>query len=312
MSNWRRKLISHTLPWLLLAVAMLLVLTQVRRPEMLAAVWVPWAEVGVLAIIMTAIILTGGIDLSIGSMVALCAMVQAVLFGHCGWSIESAACVAIVTGICAGGLNGLLVVAGLSPLVTTLATMAFYRGLAMTISGANRVAGFPETFLTWKTMFGFPTQFGLLFVTGVTAWIVIHHTRFGRWCYAMGDNRLAARFAAVPVSRVEGSLYMASGLVCALVAVLNTMRHNAAVPDAYIGVELQAIACVVVGGTLITGGHGGILRTLLGLAVISLLDIGLQFSSTRVAWITAEARLIVIGLLLIVVAVWNQRLDRAV
>ena len=77
MSNWRRKLISHTLPWLLLAVAMLLVLTQVRRPEMLAAVWVPWAEVGVLAIIMTAIILTGGIDLSIGSMVALCAMVQA-------------------------------------------------------------------------------------------------------------------------------------------------------------------------------------------------------------------------------------------
>ena len=123
----------------------------------------------------------------------------------------------------------------------------------------------------------------------------------------MGDNRQAARFAAVPVNKVEGVLYTINGLVAASVAVLGAMRHDASIPDAHIGTELQVIACVVVGGTLITGGRGSVLRSLLGLAVISHLDVGLQFLSSRLAWLTAESRLIAIGILLILVAVWNQR-----
>ncbi len=308
-SEIRRARLSQLLPLLLLAVAVAMVFMQVKRPALLVSVMVPWAEVGALAIVMTAIILTGGIDLSVGSMVSLCGMVQAVLWQDLGWPIHWAACAAIVSGVLAGGFNGLLVVMGLSPLVATLATMAFYRGLAMTISGADRITGFPESFLAFENIAGIPSQFWLLSVVFVVSVVVVHFTRFGRWCFAIGDNRLAARYAAVPVRRVDWLLYAASGCVAALVAVLNTMRHNVAVPDAASGVELQAIACVVVGGTLITGGHGSIPRTLLGLAVISHADVGLQFLSTRVSLFTAESRLIVIGVLLIAIAVWNERIE---
>lgn len=295
------------LPWVLLALALLLVFSQVRRPELLVEVWVPWIEVGILAFVMTAIILTGGIDLSVGSMVALTGMVQAVLWQDWGWSIEAAAAGALLAGALAGGLNGLLVVAGLSPLVATLATMALYRGLAITVAGGDRITGFPQSFLDAGRLLGIPSQFWLAGLVLLGMVLLVHHTRFGRWCFALGDNRQAARFAAVPVNKVEGVLYTINGLVAASVAVLGAMRHNAAIPDAHIGTELQVIACVVVGGTLITGGRGSVLRSLLGLAVISHLDVGLQFLSSRLVWLTAESRLIAIGILLILVAVWNQR-----
>ena len=291
------------LPWVLLALALLLVFSQVRRPALLVEVWVPWIEVGILAFVMTAIILTGGIDLSVGSMVALTGMVQAVLWQDWGWSIEAAA----VGALLAGGLNGLLVIAGLSPLVATLATMALYRGLAITVAGGDRIVGFPQSFLDMGRLLGIPSQFWLAGLVLLGMVLLVHHSRFGRWCFAMGDNRQAARFAAVPVNKVEGVLYTINGLVAASVAVLGAMRHDAAIPDAHIGTELQVIACVVVGGTLITGGRGSVLRSLLGLAVISHLDVGLQFLSSRLVWLTAESRLIAIGILLILVAVWNQR-----
>jgi ribose transport system permease protein len=153
---------------------------------------------------------------------------------------------------------------------------------------------------------GIPSQFWLGGLVFLGMLLLVHHTRFGRWCFAIGDNRTASRFAAVPVNKVDRVLYTISGLVAASVAVLGTMRHDVAIPDAHIGTELQVIACVVVGGTLITGGRGSVLRSLLGLAVISHLDVGLQFLSSRLSWLTAESRLIVIGVLLIVVAVWNQ------
>ena len=295
------------LPWCLLALALLLVFSQVRRPALLVEVWVPWIEVGTLAFVMTAIILTGGIDLSVGSMVALTGMVQAVLWQDWGWSIQAAAGAALLTGALAGGFNGLLVVAGLSPLVATLATMALYRGLAITVAGGDRIAGFPQAFLDMGRFLGVPSQFWLAGLVFLAMFLLVHHTRFGRWCFAMGDNRPAARFAAVPVNKVDGVLYTINGLAAASVAVLGTMRHDVSIPDAHIGTELQVIACVVVGGTLITGGRGSVPRSFLGLAVISHLDVGLQFLSSRLSWLTAESRLIVIGILLILVAVWNQR-----
>ena len=306
----RRRRLSRLLPWCLLALALVLVASQTKRPDLLIGVWVPWLEVGALAIVMTPIILTGGIDLSVGSTVALCGMVQAVLWQNLNWSLPMALCAALAAGVSAGALNGLLVVVGLSPLVATLATMAFYRGLAMTISGADRVTGFPDSFLAFGELGGLPTQVWFLAALFLSVTIAVHWTRVGRWCFAIGENRLAARFAAVPVRRVDFWLYTASGLAAGIVAVLNTMRHNVAIPDVHTGTELQAIACVVVGGTLITGGRGGVPRTLLGVAVISSLDIGLQFLSSRVPLLTAESRLIVIGVLVIAVAVWGERTER--
>lgn len=303
----REKVIRSLVPWLLLLVALVLVLAQVRRPAALINVGEPWAEIGTLAIVMTAIILTGGIDLSLGSTVALCGIVLGVLWQDVGLPIYVAIVGAILCGLLAGSVNGLLINGGLSPLVATLATMAFYRGLAMALSRAERITGFPESALRLQHLGGFPTQYGLLAVTCLLGIVVVHYSRFGRWCFAMGDNRLAARFAAVPVGRVELSLYSASGLVAGLIGVLHTFSHDAAVPDALRGVELQVIACVVVGGTLITGGQGSIARTLLGLGVVALLDIGLRFLSTRLPILTAESRLIVVGVLVLAVAIWNER-----
>ena len=139
---------------------------------------------------------------------------------------------------------------------------------------------------------------------------MIHCTRAGRWCYAIRDNRTAARFAAVPDRRLDLFLYTLNGSAAALVAVLHAIDENVAIPDAFRGTELQVIACVVVGGTFITGGEGGVLRTLIGIGIVTHLEIGLRFMSYRFPLLTPNSRLVVIGLLVILVAIWNQRLQR--
>ena len=299
--------ISKIVPWLLLIAAVWMVAANARNPRYLWTVFAPWAEVGCLAIVMTPIIITGGIDLSVGSIVAVSGMTLGVLWHDAEWPVWMAAFAAVLVGTLAGSLNGWLVVIGMSPLVATLATMAFFRGLSMAISNAQQVDRFPESFVDMANIGGIPIQFWLLLVTIVLCSIGVHFSRFGRWCYALGDNRTASRFAAVPVGRVEWLLYSASGLTCALVAICNAMKQDVVLPDAQSGVELSAIACVVIGGTLITGGRGGIPHTVLGLAVVSNLDVGLNFLSSQVQWLTGESRLIVVGLLLMVVAVLNEK-----
>jgi len=299
--------VARTVPWLLLLAAIWMVAGNARNPQYLWTVFAPWAEIGCLAVVMTPIIITGGIDLSVGSIVAVSGMVLGVLWHDAEWPIWLAGVGAILTGTLAGSLNGWLVVIGMSPLVATLATMAFFRGVSMAISDAQQVDRFPETFVDMARIAGVPIQFWLLMVTIVAVFVVVHFSRFGRWCFAIGDNRTASRFAAVPVAQVEWRLYSASGLVCALVAICNAMKQDVVLPDAQSGVELNAIACVVIGGTLITGGRGGVLQTVLGLAVVSNLDVGLNFMSSQVKWLSGDSRLIVIGLLLIVVAVLNEK-----
>ena len=299
------------LPWLLLAISVALVASQVQRPRMLLSVWVPWADVGCMALAMTPIVLIGGIDLSIGSIVALCGILLGTMLETYGWTPGAAVTMTIVAGAGAGSINGLLVTLGVSPLVTTLATMAFFRGLAMAISSAESITGVLETMLDASAVGGIPVQYFLLIFAFLTIGFVVHFTTFGRWIFAIGDNRLASRFAAVPDRRVDFLLYANCGVMAALVAILNAMRHNVAMPDGHLGMELQAIACIVVGGTLITGGHGSVPRTLLGLAVVSNLDVALSLLSSRIQQITSESRMIVIGVLLIAVAIWSERTEGA-
>lgn len=316
--RWQGVLVN-LLPWLLLAAALALVFRQVQRPSALLQLWRGWAEIGVLASVMTAILLTGGIDLSVGSTIALCGMVVGVLWQRYDWPIELAAVAGVACGFAAGAVNGSLVVMGIAPLVATLATMAFYAGLAMAISGGDRIVGLPDGF-TWigqGKLLALPNQLWLLGAGFLAAYVVVHHTRHGRYLYAIGENRLAARFAAVPVARVDWTLYALSGLVAGVVALAYTSRGGAAVPRPQAGYELQVIACVVLGGTRVTGGAGGIGRTLLGLAVLSHLQIGLGLLGSfklHVPWsdsawvLTAHSRSIVIGVLLVAAAVWNERL----
>jgi ribose/xylose/arabinose/galactoside ABC-type transport system permease subunit len=269
-----------------------------------------------LAVAMTAIVLTGGIDLSVGSIVAL----AGVVFGLCwqsGCSLWLAAGAAAATGLAAGAVNGALVVLGIAPLVATLATMAFYAGLALALAQGERVAGLPASFTTWgqASWLGVPNQLVLFLGLWAVAEVLVQGTRFGRYLYAIGDNPLAAQFAAVPVRKVQWTLYAASGTIAGLVSLVYAARGGAVVPTAGAGLELQAIACVVLGGTRVTGGAGGMGRTLLGVAVLSLLDIALQFVSGEVRvpgmdapWrFSANARLVLVGMLVIAVAIWNER-----
>ncbi|MFO0947848.1 MAG: ABC transporter permease [Planctomycetota bacterium] len=308
---------SSLLPWLLLASAMGLVLALLGSPSSLLQLWRPWAEVGILGMGMTAIILTGGIDLSVGSMVALCGVAFGLLVEPIGWPMAAAG--AVLVGFIAGALNASLIAMGIAPLVATLATMAFDAGLAMALSGGARPTGFSATFnqLGQGSLLGIPNQIWLLAFITISAWLLVHHTRFGRYLFAIGENRLAAEFAAVPVQKVEWWLYAVSGLLAGIVALARTAQNGAAVPDAGKGLELQVIACVVLGGTRVTGGAGGIGRTILGLAILAHLEIGLRLLGSKrlsVPWseepwrLNANGRLIVIGLLLIAVAVWNERL----
>ncbi len=162
---------------------------------------------------MTAIVLTGGIDLSIGSIIALASVSFGLLWQR-GWPLEWAAAATLAVGAAAGAGNAALVVLRVAPLVATLATMSLYAGLAMALSHGQRVAGLPETFTRWGqgSWLGMPNQLPLFLGVWLAAWVAVHHSRFGRYLFAIGENPLAAEFAAVPVKRVQSTLYIASGL----------------------------------------------------------------------------------------------------
>lgn len=309
---------SRLVPWGLLLLAVCLVFTRLPNPKSILALWRPWAEVGILALGMTAVMLTGGIDLSVGSIVTLAGMSLGLLQQRAGWPLPAAALAAVVVGTVAGGINGLLVALGIVPLLATLMTMAVYAGLAMALSEGARITGFPPAFaqLGQGDLAGVPNQLLLLLVICLGLGLVVHGTRFGRSLFVIGDNRLAAEFAAVPVRKVEWQLYLLNGFLAGLVAVWFTARRGAAVADAGVGLELQTIACVVLGGTRVTGGSGSIGRTLLGLGVLANLEIGLRLWGNQVLTLpgtslslslNANTRLIVVGILLVTVAAFNER-----
>lgn len=317
--------LGHLLPGLLFVAAATLLGSQVAaldRPGFVLEMARPWAEIGVVAVAMTAVMLTGGIDLSVGAVIALTGMVLGQLWQRGGLPIGAACAAAVLVAALAGLGNGILITAGIAPLVATLATMALYAGLAIALASGERVTGLPESLTIWGqgTWQGIPCQFWLLLIALAAGWLLVHHTRWGRYLFALGDNPLAARYAAVPVRRIECALYTLSGAVAGLVGLFYTARGGAAIADAGRGLELAAIACVVVGGTRVTGGVGGIAKTALGIAIVALLDIGLELSNVRplvLPWsgqpwqIGATGRLIMLGVLVIAVAIWNERWSAA-
>jgi len=318
-ASLRQRLVRESLSWLLLALALGLVFSRLPRAAGILPLWRPWAELGVLSLGMTAVILTGGIDLSIGSIVTLSGAVLGYLWQVMGWPMGVAASAALLTGTLAGALNGLAISWGMSPLVTTLASMALYSGLAMALLEQSRITGFPPGFLALGngSVAGLPSQVWLLLIAAASLAVLVHATRFGRYLFSLGDQRKSAEFAGVPVRKVERTLYALNGFLAGLVALWFTARRGAAVADAGQGLELQVIACVVLGGTRVTGGSGSIARTLLGLGILAHLEIGLRLWGNQVVslpgldWqvpLTANARLILIGLLVILVALLNERL----
>ncbi len=236
-------------------------------------------EIGLLALAMTPIILTGGIDLSVGSLLGLCAILFGKFWRDAGMSIPLAATCTLGLGALAGGLNATLITGlRLPPLIVTLGTFSLFRGLAEAIThGADTFTNFPERFLFLgqERWLGLPTQAWLFFAVAGGIWLLVHRTTFGRSFRAIGFAPEGARYAALPVGRRVAMVYVMSGMIAALAAIIYTARLGQAKADAGTGYELFAITAVVLGGTSIFGGVGSIPGTLLGVAAIAVLNNGL-------------------------------------
>jgi len=270
-------------------------------------------EIGLLALPMTYIIITGGIDLSVGSVVGLSAIMLGYSWHNLGLPLGVAIAVALSVGVLAGLVNGLIITMfRVPPLITTLATLAFYRGLAEGIAQARSVRGYPEWFyaLGQRETFSIPNQLYLLVIGIIISAIILSRTTFGRSLYAIGNNELAARFSGIPVNRNKLLIYTFSGFMSGLAGYVLVSRVSTTRSDMGSGWELDAIAAVVLGGTSITGGSGSILGTTIGLILIQLLKNGLALSG-----VTGDATIVVIGSVLILSTLANiviQRRIRAV
>jgi rhamnose transport system permease protein len=236
-------------------------------------------EIGLLALVMTPIILTGGIDLSVGSLLGLCAILFGKLWRDAGMAPPMAALCTLGIGGLAGGLNAVLITQlRLPPLIVTLGTYSLFRGLAEAIThGVDTFTNFPASFLFLgqERWLGMPAQAPAFIIVAAGVWLLVHRMTYGRSFRAIGFAPEGARYAAIPVDRRIGMLYVLAGVVAALAAIIYTARLGQAKADAGTGYELYAITAVVLGGTSIFGGVGSVHGTLLGVAAIAVLNDGL-------------------------------------
>jgi rhamnose transport system permease protein len=254
-------------------------------------------EVALVALPMTFIIITGGIDLSVGSMMGLTAILLGVFWKNVGLPLPVAVIGAIAASCLCGFFNGLLITrVRVPPLIMTLATLALYRGLAEGISQARSVRGYPEWFfvLGQGEVLGVPTQLWLLLVAVIIFWIVLSRTTFGRSLYAIGYNETAARYSGIAVDRIKLVIYTVSGLMAGIAGAIFVSRVSTTRSDMGTGLELDVIAAVVLGGTSIFGGIGTIAGTVLGFTLIQLLKNGLSLTGVK-----GDATIVVIGTVLI-------------
>lgn len=256
-------------------------------------------ELAIVALPMLLIVISGGIDLSVGSMVALCSITLGLLF-EAGLNPFLAAALAIATGALLGAGNGWFIAKlRVHPLIVTLASLAAYRGIAEGLSAARPISGYPEAFLGLAKG---PLPALLFVVLAAATALFLHRTVPGRWVFALGTNETATVFSGIPVRRLKMSLYAWSGLCCGIAAVLMVSRNNTAKADMGGGMELEAITAVVLGGASIQGGIGSVIGVVLGLALIHQTR---EFVSWH--WKQNELNLIVIGGLLLL-SVLVQRL----
>lgn len=236
-------------------------------------------EIGLLALAMTPIILTRGIDLSVGSLLGLCAVVFGKLWRDAGLSPLPAAGLTILLGGCAGALNAWLITGLRIPaLIVTLGTFSLFRGLAEALTrGVDTFTNFPPSFLSLgqERWLGIPAQAPWLLLAAGGYWVLVHRTTLGRSFRAIGFSPEGARYAGIPVTRRVALTYVLAGLVAGVAAVIYTARLGQAKADAGTSYELLAITAVVLGGTSIFGGTGSIHGTLLGVATLAILGNGL-------------------------------------
>ncbi|HMH43460.1 MAG TPA: substrate-binding domain-containing protein [Pyrinomonadaceae bacterium] len=263
-------------------------------------------EIGLLALALTPIIITGGIDLSVGSMIGLAAVVLGGLWRDAHLPILLAAVVTLAVGVAGGGLNAFMVSRlKFPPLIVTLGTFSLFRGIAEGLNrGIENYSGFSPGFLFLGQGYVggvVPTQLFILIAAIAGFWWWLHVSIYGRSLYAIGFSAEGSRYAGIPVARRLALAYVLSGLISSLAAIVYVAHLGQAKSDAGTGYELMAITAVVLGGTSIFGGRGTVLGTVLGLFAIVILQNGLRLSGQP-----AELAGILTGVLLVVTILFDR------
>ncbi len=251
-----------------------------------------------IALAMTLAIIIGGIDLSVGAVVALAGTLAAGFITNQHLSVTTAICLAMMIGTLIGLLNGLIIAYGKIPaFITTLATMNLARGMAFVYSGGMPIRTFVDVFNNIGVgYFGpipLPVMYSIIFV--IIVFLILNRTRLGPHIYAIGGNREAARFSGVNTPRVEVFVYTLSGFLAAFSGVVLACRMYSGQPSVGSGFEMDAIAAAVLGGTSMSGGIGKISGTIIGVLIIGILNNGLNLLNINSFW-----QLIVKGIVILI------------
>jgi ribose transport system permease protein len=235
--------------------------------------------IAIIAIGMSFVIFTAGIDLSVGSMMALAGAIAAGMAVRQGMDTYVSITIGLGIGLLLGAVNGLMIVkGGIPPFVATLSMLAIARGLTLVYTEGRPIAGLDERFIYWGTgqVLGIPLPVIIMAVIAVIAHIITRYTPFGLHVYSTGGNEETTRLAGVSPDRIKIAVYMISGFLAALGGILLTARLWSAQPNAAVGWELDAIAAPVLGGTSLFGGVGSIGGTVVGAFIIGVLSNGLN------------------------------------
>lgn len=246
------------------------------------------AILAVIAIGGTAVIILGGIDLSVGSVIALSGAVLGVLHINMGINIWIAALAALIVGGLAGSVSGSLIVyGGLPPFIATLAMLSIASGFALVILNGRPLSGYPDAFRNLTTFYVFgwlPTSVIIAIILMVVAALYFKYVPSGRSLFAMGANLEVARLSGIPTRRLTLQVYIIAGILAALGGVMMTSRLGSAQPAAGMGFELDVIAAVVIGGASLSGGYGSIAGTAVGVMMIGVLRNGLNLLNVSSFW----------------------------
>jgi ribose transport system permease protein len=260
---------------------------------------------GVLAVASTFVIITGGIDLSVGTLMTFCAVITGVFLTYWGLPMPVGIVAAIAAGALSGAVSGTLIAKmKIPPFIATLGMMMLLKGLALVISGTRPIY-FNDTpnfsMISQESLIGavlpflpIPNGVMILFVVAVVSSLVLTRTAFGRYTFALGSNEEAVRLSGVNTDFWKIIVYTVSGGICGIAGLIIASRLNSAQPALGQGYELDAIAAVVIGGTSLSGGRGTILGTIIGALIISVLTNGLRILSVAQEWQTVVTGIIII------------------
>lgn len=285
MSNFKTKIKENQNLGTILALIILMVFVSILNPTFLQAnnlmnLMRQLIINGFIALGMTFVILTGGIDLSVGSTLAVTSAIFAGLLQN-GMNTILAILIALGLGLILGLINGFLITKGkLAPFIVTLATMTIFRGLTLVYTDGRPIAGpkdnFAFKFLGKGQFFGVPFQVILFALAFLILWTILNKTALGRKIYAVGGNEKASFISGINIDKVKISVYVISSLMAVLSGLVLTSRLNSAQPTAGVAYEMDAIAAVVLGGTSMAGGSGSLTGTLIGILILGVLNNGLN------------------------------------